>query len=60
MRSEFYGYGFNVGATSAARMELSHSGGFDLGAGTNFVSSRPPTWRSSRSPTPRRPACPKR
>ena len=37
MRSGFYGYGFNVGATSAARMELSHSGGFVLGAGTNFV-----------------------
>ena len=33
----FYGYGFNVGATSAARMELSHSGGFELGAGTNIV-----------------------
>lgn len=37
MRSGFYGYGFNVGATSAARMSLSHSGGFALGAGTNFV-----------------------
>jgi CubicO group peptidase (beta-lactamase class C family) len=37
MRSGFYGYGFNVGATSAARMELSHSGGFVLGAGTNFI-----------------------
>jgi CubicO group peptidase (beta-lactamase class C family) len=37
MRSGFYGYGFNVGATSAARMELSHSGGFELGAGTNVV-----------------------
>ena len=37
MRSGFYGYGFNVGATSAARMELSHSGGFVFGAGTNFV-----------------------
>ena len=37
MRSGFYGYGFNVGATSAARMELSHSGGFVLGSGTNFV-----------------------
>lgn len=37
MRSGFYGYGFNVGATSAARMELSHSGAFELGAGTNFV-----------------------
>lgn len=37
MRSGFYGYGFNVSATSAARMELSHSGAFELGAGTNFV-----------------------
>lgn len=37
MRSGFYGYGFNVGSTSAARMELSHSGAFELGAGTNIV-----------------------
>ncbi|MDT5018533.1 MAG: hypothetical protein QOD39_4693, partial [Mycobacterium sp.] len=37
MRSGFYGYGFNVGSSSAARMELSHSGAFELGAGTNFV-----------------------
>ena len=37
MRSGFYGYGFNVGTTSAARQQLSHSGAFDLGAGTNFV-----------------------
>src|SRR5258708_33956059 len=37
MRAGFYGYGFNVGSTSAARMEFSHSGGFVLGAGTNFV-----------------------
>src|SRR6476620_8283604 len=37
MRSGFYGYGFNVGTTSAARTQLSHSGGFELGAGTNFV-----------------------
>ena len=37
MRTGFYGYGFNVGTTSAARMELSHSGAFELGAGTNFV-----------------------
>ncbi|MDT5016403.1 MAG: hypothetical protein QOD39_2563 [Mycobacterium sp.] len=37
MRSGFYGFGFNVAPTSAARMELSHSGGFELGAGTNFV-----------------------
>jgi CubicO group peptidase (beta-lactamase class C family) len=37
MRSGFYGYGFNVGTTSAARTSLSHSGAFQLGAGTNFV-----------------------
>jgi hypothetical protein len=37
MRSGFYGYGFNVGPTSAARMQLSHSGAFELGSGTNFV-----------------------
>ncbi len=37
MRSGFYGYGFNVGTTSAARMQFSHSGAFELGAGTNFV-----------------------
>ena len=37
MRSGFYGYGFNVSSTSGARMELSHSGGFVIGAGTNLV-----------------------
>ncbi len=37
MRSGFYGYGFNVSSTSAGRMQLSHSGAFELGAGTNFV-----------------------
>jgi CubicO group peptidase (beta-lactamase class C family) len=37
MRSGFYGYGFNVGTTSAARTSVSHSGAFELGAGTNFV-----------------------
>lgn len=37
MRSGFYGYGFNIGTTSAARTQLSHSGAFELGAGTNFV-----------------------
>ncbi|BBZ77658.1 serine hydrolase [Mycolicibacterium anyangense] len=37
MRSGFYGYGFNVGTTSAARTEISHSGAFELGSGTNFV-----------------------
>lgn len=37
MRSGFYGFGFNVSATASARMEMSHSGAFELGAGTNFV-----------------------
>ena len=37
MRSGFYGFGFNVGTTSAARTQLSHSGAFELGAGTNIV-----------------------
>ncbi len=37
MRSGFYGYGFNVSSTSAGRMQISHSGAFELGAGTNFV-----------------------
>ena len=37
MRSGFYGYGFNVGTTSAARQQISHSGAFQLGSGTNFL-----------------------
>ncbi len=37
MRSGFYGFGFNVSSTSAGRMEISHSGAFELGTGTNFV-----------------------
>jgi CubicO group peptidase (beta-lactamase class C family) len=37
MRSGFYGYGFNIGTSAAARMLFSHSGAFALGAGTNFV-----------------------
>ncbi|MGA5463345.1 serine hydrolase [Mycobacterium sp. NPDC050041] len=37
MRTGFYGYGFNVGTTSGARTELSHSGAFESGAGTNFL-----------------------
>jgi len=37
MRAGFYGYGFNVTTTSAARVQLSHSGAFELGAATNFV-----------------------
>jgi hypothetical protein len=37
MRAGFYGYGFNVGSTSAGRMQLSHSGAFELGANTNVL-----------------------
>ena len=37
MRPGFYGFGFNVGTTSDARVSFSHSGAFELGAGTNFV-----------------------
>ncbi len=37
MRSGFYGYGFNLGTTAAARTEASHSGAFQLGAGTNVL-----------------------
>ncbi len=37
MRSGFYGFGFGVNTTSGARMELSHSGAFELGSGTNYV-----------------------
>jgi CubicO group peptidase (beta-lactamase class C family) len=37
MRSGFYGFGFNVGTTSGARTQLSHSGAFELGAGTNVL-----------------------
>lgn len=36
-RPGFYGYGFNIGTTSAGRMEFSHSGAFAVGAATNFV-----------------------
>jgi CubicO group peptidase (beta-lactamase class C family) len=36
-RAGFYGYGFNVNTTSGARTQLSHSGAFELGAGTNFL-----------------------
>lgn len=37
MRSGFYGYGFNVGTTSAARTQLSHSGAFELGAASTVL-----------------------
>jgi len=37
VRSGFYGYGFNIGTTAAARMQFSHSGAFNRGAATNFI-----------------------
>ena len=37
MRTGSYGFGFNIGTTSAARTQLSHSGAFQLGAGTNIL-----------------------
>lgn len=37
MRSGFYGYGFNIGTTSAGRVQFSHSGAFEMGAATNLV-----------------------
>ncbi|MDX1870835.1 serine hydrolase [Mycolicibacterium sp. 120266] len=37
MRTGSYGFGFNVGTTSGARVELSHSGAFELGAGSNIL-----------------------
>jgi len=37
MRTGSYGFGFNVGVTSAARTQLSHSGAFELGAGANVL-----------------------
>lgn len=36
-RSGFYGYGFNLSTSAAARVQFSHSGAFALGAATNFV-----------------------
>lgn len=36
-RAGFYGYGFNVSNTGAGRTQVSHSGAFALGAGTNFM-----------------------
>ena len=37
MRSGFYGFGFNVSTTSTGRQQFSHSGAFELGAGTNVL-----------------------
>lgn len=36
-RASFYGHGFGVSTTPAARVMLSHSGAFLLGAGTTFM-----------------------
>ena len=36
-RANHYGYGFNVGTSTAGRLKLSHSGAFMLGAGTAFT-----------------------
>lgn len=36
-RAGSYGYGFNVSVTSSGRTEYSHSGGFTMGAATNFA-----------------------
>ena len=35
-RAGFYGFGFGVGYSPSGRVELSHSGGFNLGAATVF------------------------
>jgi CubicO group peptidase (beta-lactamase class C family) len=36
-RAGFYGHGFNASVTSSGRTEYSHSGGFVMGAATNFA-----------------------
>ncbi|MFD4368004.1 serine hydrolase [Rhodococcus sp. NPDC058521] len=36
-RAGAYGYGFNVSTSAAGRTTISHSGGFQLGAATNFM-----------------------
>src|SRR5690606_36048531 len=36
-RAGFYGYGFNGGTEPSGRVSISHSGGFLLGAGTNYL-----------------------
>ena len=36
-RAGLYGYGFNVSVTPTGRTEYSHSGGFSMGAATNFA-----------------------
>ncbi len=36
-RASSYGYGFGVGTLASARVALSHSGAFNMGAATNYV-----------------------
>ena len=36
-RASFYGHGFNASVTSSGRTQYSHSGGFSMGASTNFA-----------------------
>ncbi len=36
-RASFYGYGFGIGTLPSGRVDLSHSGAFDLGAATNYL-----------------------
>ena len=36
-RASYYGHGFNASVSSSGRTTYSHSGGFSLGAATNFV-----------------------
>jgi CubicO group peptidase (beta-lactamase class C family) len=36
-RAGMYGYGFNTGSQPSGRTSISHSGGFAMGAATNFV-----------------------
>lgn len=38
-RAGYYGYGFDVTVQSSGRTQVSHSGGFSAGAGTNFLLS---------------------
>ncbi len=38
-RAGFYGFGFDVSVQSSGRTQLSHSGAFSAGAGTNFLLS---------------------
>ena len=36
-RAGFYGFGFNTGIQASGRVQVSHSGAFSAGTGTNFV-----------------------